>query len=586
MQSRLLEVVSEIVFKEGLLISFLNSLENGIVIAGKDEKIVFVNQKAQKMLNKTLRELKGKKTDELMVFDKMNDVLTRGINFCKINCKMASPGTFVNISALEMNRDIIGALIVFTEEEDSVDYIDILKLSNTISREFEKMVDSSFDEIIVTDGEGNILQISAFYGRLYNKENIDLVGKNIAEIERKGMFTPSAIQKVIRQRERVSITQETNSGKILVVTAYPIFDENRNLVSIISIAKDITDFLLRTDTWDTKKAIEKNYYQLEGFKQNESNENKPSYQSKAMDQIMQIAENVAKVDSNLLITGESGVGKSLLAKHIHSMSGRSDELFISINCGAIPETLLESELFGYEKGAFTGANAKGKAGKIDLADKGTLFLDEISELPLQMQVKILKVIQEKKYTRVGGNQTISSDFRLIAATNKNLPDLVRQGKFREDLYYRLNVIPIEIPPLRERKEDITLLIDRFWAKLNRKYGTNRKLDKEVYDMFLAYSWPGNIRELENCIERIIVTVNRNYIRIEDLPPALLREDVCKTECSNILSLKKAIDSTEKEMITKTYNQYKNTYKVAEILGVSQSTIVRKLKKYGYGEVSS
>jgi TyrR family helix-turn-helix protein/PAS domain S-box-containing protein len=558
-------------------------MENGIILIDKDEKILFVNQTAQIKLKKTFKEVKGKKINEIINFDKIHDVLNEGINFSQICINLEEEATYLNISAIEMNRNIIGALIVFSEKHDSIDYIDTLKLSNSISRELERLLNSSFDEIIVSDPQGNILQISAFYGRLYNEDNSDLVGKNISELLQKGMFSPSVILKVIKENKRISITQETNSGRILVVTGYPIYDENENLVSIISIAKDITEFLLRAKMWNAKKAIEKSYYQLEAFKQNETKTNKFSYKSKSMEEIMVIADNVAKVDSNVLITGESGVGKSVLAEYIHNMSGRSNELFVNINCGAIPESLLESELFGYEKGAFTGANTKGKVGKIDLANKGTLFLDEISELPLAMQVKILKVIQEKQYTRVGGTETLTSDFRLITATNKDLQELVRKGKFRDDLFYRLNVIPILIPPLRKRKEDIILLITQFWEKLNHKYGTNRKIDKEVYDLLLDHSWPGNVRELENCIERIMVTVNKNHIKAEDLPPALLGRDF-HIENPQILSLKNALDNTEKELILKAYKQYKNTYKVAEILGVSQSTIVRKLKKYGCSDI--
>jgi TyrR family helix-turn-helix protein/PAS domain S-box-containing protein len=582
MQFHEVEGIFELIFREGVIISFLNSLENGIVIVDKDESIIFINKKAQKNLNKNFNEVIGKNFNILIPFDKMASVLAQGYHFSKIRSIKKEQDVYVNVSAIEINRNIIGAVMVLTETDDATDYIDTLKLSISISRELETICNSSYDEIIVTDDKGKILKISAFYEKLYECKNIEnFVGKNVLELENIGVFNPSVISKVIKEKKRFSITQQTNSGKVLIVTGYPIYDQNEKLVSVISMAKDITELhLLRTKLKEVKQTNQKYYYQLESFKQNEETEEKLIYKSKAIEKIMVTVENVAKVDSNVLITGESGVGKSLFAEYIHSMSGRSKEVFVNINCGAIPETLLESELFGYEKGAFTGANAKGKIGKIDLAHKGTLFLDEISELPFQMQVKILKVIQEKKYTRVGGTETLTSDFRLIAASNKNLQELVKKTKFREDLFYRLNVIPIEIPPLRERKEDIIVLTNRFWEDLNRKYGTNRKLDKEVYDLLMEYTWPGNVRELENCIERIMVTVNKNYIRAEDLPPILLNNTLNRVEDQKIVPLRKALDDTEKELILKAYKQYKNTYKIAEVLGVSQSTIVRKLKKYG------
>jgi len=279
------------------------------------------------------------------------------------------------------------------------------------------------------------------------------------------------------------------------------------------------------------------------------------------------------------------VGKSMLAHEIHKRSDRSKGAFVSINCGAIPAALLESELFGYENGAFTGARKEGKQGQLSIANEGTLFLDEISELPLQMQVKILKAIQEKKFTRVGGTETLTSNFRLITATNKDLKSMVKAGTFREDLFYRLNVIPIEIPPLRERKQDIIMLVNLFWERLNAKYGTNRKIDLDAYEVLADYDWPGNVRDLENCIERIMVTVDKDIIRVCDLPSQLLIKPKKKVEIKEILPLKKAMEETEKDLILKAYKEFNNTYKAAEALGVSQSTVVRKLRKYGCSDIA-
>ncbi|MGE5397596.1 MAG: sigma 54-interacting transcriptional regulator [Chitinophagales bacterium] len=575
--------VFQLIFSEGLIINFLNSIEKGIIILDNEQDILFINKKAQNKLGKTLKEIRGA-INQFISPDNIHKVLTDGINY-SLKRMQKEENVYIDVCAIELNHNIIGVVMVLNETDDITDYVNTIKISRSISRELETIYNSTCDEILVTDSQGVVVKVSAFYENLYDlasSKYADFIGKNVSDLERGGVFTPSVCLRVLKEKKRVSTTQVTNSGKVLVVTGYPIFDENENLASVISMAKDITEVhLLKSKLEEAKKTNQKYYYQLEAFKQAEGSQEKFAYKSKEIEKIMITATNIAMVDSNVLITGESGVGKSLFAEYIHDMSRRNRELFVSINCGAIPETLLESELFGYEKGAFTGANKTGKIGKIDLANKGTLFLDEISEMPFPLQVKILKVIQEKKYTRVGGTETISSDFRLIAASNKNLVELVRGGKFREDLFYRLNVIPIEIPPLRERKEDIVYLANTFWEKLNEKYGTHRKLDKEVYDVLTDYPWPGNVRELENCIERIMVTVNKDYVRVEDLPLFLMNNNLSQEEYRKIVPLKKALEDTEKSLILKAYDQYKNTYKVAELLGVSQSTIVRRLKKYGY-----
>lgn len=370
----------------------------------------------------------------------------------------------------------------------------------------------------------------------------------------------------------------------MIVTGHPVFDENNLLISVVSMAKDITEtHRLKEKLEQVEKTAQRYYYELELLKQKEDKSESIQYRSIKMGKLMTMIEKIARVDSNLLITGESGVGKSMIAEEIHKIGIRANKELVSINCGAIPESLLESEFFGYDRGAFTGARNDGKLGKLDLAHGGTLFLDEISELSLQMQVKLLKVIQEKKFMRVGGTKTIESDFRLIAATNKSLEDEVKKGRFREDLYYRLNVIPIEVPPLRERKEDIVLLINYFWNKLNRKYATNRKIDIDVYELLSNYSWPGNVRELENCIERLMVTIDKDRVEAKDLPYYLVNEINKHIENDNLMPLNKAMENLEKQMILNAYKLYKNTYKVAEVLGVSQSTIVRKLKKFGTNE---
>jgi len=297
--------------------------------------------------------------------------------------------------------------------------------------------------------------------------------------------------------------------------------------------------------------------------------------SESMKQVVKLAIKVARVDSSVLITGETGVGKEVLARVVHKHSCRVNGPFIKLNCGAIQAELVESELFGYEAGAFTGARREGKLGLIQLADGGTLFLDEIGDLPLNLQVKFLRVLQEREIQRVGGVETKEVDFRLIAATNKSLQDLVKQKKFREDLFYRLDVVPMTIPPLRERKEDILPLALFFLNKFGQRYGLSMRISPEVIEVLLNNDWPGNVRELENTIERLLVTSDTDVATDHLINKSSNSKDYGKSR----LNLREILDQTEKHFILQAFEQCKTTREMAEVLGISQSTVVKKMRKY-------
>ncbi|KYH34400.1 L-erythro-3,5-diaminohexanoate dehydrogenase [Clostridium tepidiprofundi DSM 19306] len=307
------------------------------------------------------------------------------------------------------------------------------------------------------------------------------------------------------------------------------------------------------------------------------------FESYEIKKVLHTAFKVANYNCTVLITGESGVGKEIIATAIHKSSDRNYKPSIKINCGSIPKNLLEAELFGYEKGAFTGADKKGKIGFFEIADKGTLFLDEIGELPLDLQVKLLRAIQEKEIYRVGGITPIHIDVRIIAATNRNLYDMVKEGKFREDLYYRLNVFPIEIPPLRNRKEDIIPLTKHFINKYNKKFNLNKSIDKVALEYLTEYSWPGNIRELENVIQRLLISTDNNIITIVDITKYLHDEYIPLVEHTSFeidnRSLQEILDEKEYEILKIAKEKYKTTRQIAKALKMSQTTLVRRLKKY-------
>lgn len=308
-------------------------------------------------------------------------------------------------------------------------------------------------------------------------------------------------------------------------------------------------------------------------------------QSNAIEETKKRALQVAHSDSTILITGESGTGKELFARSIHSSSNRSEKPFIAINCGAIPEALLESELFGYEKGAFTGANSSGKIGKFELANRGTIFLDEIGDMPLHLQVKMLHVLQSRTLERVGGLNTIDIDVRIIAATNQNLEEKIEKGEFREDLYFRLNVIPITIPPLRERSDDIELLLNNSLSKFNRLLGKSVKgFSNGTMKLLKAYNWPGNVRELENIMEYAVNMSDKDDIDISALPPKLLNTEAGGILSSGAKTFKELTDEAHKkilrECLEKTGYTLKGKRQAAQILDISESTLYRRLRELG------
>lgn len=309
-------------------------------------------------------------------------------------------------------------------------------------------------------------------------------------------------------------------------------------------------------------------------------------ESSVMKRIIDLIVRISQVDSVVLISGESGTGKEVLARLIHKLSSRSRGPFISINCGAIPENLLESELFGYEKGSFTGALREGKPGLFELANSGIIFLDEIGEMPSNLQVKLLKIIQDMEAYRLGGVKPVKFDVRIIAATNRSLRELIREGKFREDLFYRLNVVPIEVPPLRERQEDIFPLIWHFLQQFNQKYKQSKTFSSEVIEIMESYNWPGNVRELQNIVERMVVTSDSDVLKPEHLPHGIYQKGRAEDNTrmrgitAGIETLKEAKARTEKDLFTLAVSMKQTTRGIAQILGIDHSTVVRKLRKYG------
>lgn len=460
----------------------------------------------------------------------------------------------------------------------------MLNRRDILELEIEGIINASGENIIVTDGEGKILRAVKNSEEMYGITSEDLVGKSVKDLEREKIFNPSVTLRVIEKKEPVRFMQKTGTGKIIMTHGIPLFDEDHKIIRVISFSHDMTEIEELKSEYEKLQQKMKIYKtEIEQLRDKSMIFNGVVIKSAKMKRVWELVNRVARSEATVVLEGESGTGKTIFARALHRGSSRKDASLIEVNCGAIPQSLFESEMFGYEAGAFTGANTKGKIGLIELADKGTLFLDEVGELPLSIQVKLLKVLQEKKITRMGGNKSRSVDFRIVAATNRNLEVMVKQGTFREDLFYRLNVIPISVPPLRERKEDILQLMNFYLESFNKKYMSSKVFHFSAVEAFLNYNWPGNVRELENLIERLVVTLEQEKISVENLPFFQKEHEEISTDTNEYKflrsSLQESLEEVEKSWLLRAFRRCKSTYEMAEYLGLSQPTVVRRLKKY-------
>ncbi len=443
------------------------------------------------------------------------------------------------------------------------------------SWEFIQILDSITDAVFIDDAQGYTLWCNKACTPLYKISPQEVIGVHVNDLEQQGIFSPSVARVVLEDGHEATIIHKNKEGRTLLSSGTPILDEKGKIRKVITTSRDITELALLQEEL-------KGHQSPKGNKKSHHTyfEHGLVATSQSMFHVLQLAQKLASVDSTVLLSGESGVGKGLISKFLHDNGKRKNKPFITVNCGAIPANLIESELFGYVKGAFTGARSGGKEGLFQSADSGTIFLDEISELPLNLQVTLLQAIQDRVITPVGSTQSIPIDVRVISATNKDLHQLVQSGKFREDLYYRLNVVPISIPPLRKRKEDIPPLIEKFLNEYNIKYKEEKEMHPKTVELLQSFSWPGNIRELQNIVERLILTTSDKLITVNCLPDFLINEVSHDQGLSPEPSLAQAMDYHEKEILTNALTTYGSTRAMAKALKISQPTVVRKLKKHG------
>ncbi|MFR4797363.1 MAG: sigma-54 interaction domain-containing protein, partial [Lentihominibacter sp.] len=437
--------------------------------------------------------------------------------------------------------------------------------------------------VFITDGQGNVLMVNKESERTGGGMALeDILGKNMRYLQEVGYVDESSVLKAIENRDECRMIQKLADGGSLYVTAVPYFKDDK-IELVICTERDVTETkILEKLLEETKELSERQAKELEYLRaSSKSRKPKVIAKSEKMKKILQTARRISQLDTTVLISGESGVGKEVIADYIFNMGSRNDKPFVKINCAAIPDNLLESELFGYEKGAFTGADNKGKPGLFEIANGGTLFLDEVTEIPLRLQAKFLRVLQEREFMRIGGKMPIQVNVRIVAATNRDLKEAIECGAFREDLYYRLNVVPLEIPPLRERKEDIKALAEYFVENFSEEYNIKKNISTGALSELMCAPWHGNIRELRNMIERAMVVYDGEHITARQVKNLLKSagRDKNRLSASENITLNQLMEEYEREVLVSYLEQYHTAAEVARKLHVDKSTIGRKLKKY-------
>lgn len=465
-------------------------------------------------------------------------------------------------------------------------FLDVLRLPVTLLGKtaigdsiLHQLLNSIYDGIWIIDNKGITIAVNKSMERIANIRPEEVVGKHVQEAMSLKKFSSCVTLHALEKKQRVSMLDDYANGHHCLNTSTPIFDDKGEVQCVIAIIRNLAELeeihasldemrlhSLAEEAGETISGVDIGYWGV----------NSPASQK-----LSKAIAMAARTDAPVLLLGETGTGKTRVSKAIHQLSDRRDNKFMSINCGAIPPSLVESELFGYDAGAFTGAQKQGKKGVFELADKGTLFLDELAELPLAAQATLLHVLDGEPFRRVGGSSSVQVDVRFIAATNKPLDKLVTDGRFREDLFYRLRVIVIELPPLRERRSDIPGMVRHFLTSFcNGK--PQPHLSALLWRAFMTYDWPGNIRELRS-VTRFLLACDKDILSVEDLPSYIQGVLPQKSAQAAPTSLKEAVEAVEREVIRKALQEGGSTYKAARILKVSQATVVRKAQRYNLSE---
>nr|WP_207715192.1 sigma 54-interacting transcriptional regulator [Clostridium beijerinckii] len=579
MTKKVLVLKSNNTFEEAAKLFIENGID-GAPVVDRDGKLISIVTKTDLMkailnkleMNTKLETLNLKKVITINSEMNIEDVLKYNVG---------------RLPVIDKNNKIIGIITHTDFINDLVEKISKkcrdMKNTKLGLTELDSIIECSYDGIYITDGEANTIKINNAYESITGLKRAEVLGRNMKDLEKEGVISQSATLLVLKNRRTTTIQQEFKTGVKVLVSSNPIFDKNGKIIMVVTNVRDVTQLYELKEQLQKNKEITLKYVsEIEEMRTQLLNTSEIVAEDHKTIEIIQLANRIAKVDTTILMLGETGAGKDQIAKHIHKVSKRSKKQFIKVNCGAVPASLIESEFFGYEKGAFTGANKEGKIGLFEMASGGTIFLDEVGELPMDMQVKLLRVLQEMEVVRIGGTKPIKIDVRVLAATNRDLEDMIKKKQFREDLYYRLNVIPLYIPPLRERKHDILPLINFFLTQLNKKYNFNKIFASDALNCMYEYNWPGNVRELKNIVERAVIMSEDDKIKRSDLPKNIIGSNgmiVTLNTFEEGINLKETLDAIEKKLIKKAYDKYGNVRAAAKSLGIDASTFVRKRQKY-------
>lgn len=560
--------------------TFLRSTQDGLVSIDKNLKINLYNMQAEKIIGIKRKDAIGKNVYEIIKNSRLPLVLKTGEH--ELDWQQKFKDYTLLSSRLPIKNDegkVIGAIAVFRN------ITDILSLDSQFNnlKEYQSLLKAIFvsakDAISVVNESGIHIMVNPAYTKITGISSEEIIGKTAAYDIKEGESLHNRVLKTGKAVKNTILTTKPG-GKRVVAQAAPMI-VNNTLKGSVAVLHDVTEIKELTDQLNEAKRRIRELSSKYSFSDVVGT-------SKQIKYVIEQAKKAAKVPATVLLKGESGTGKELFAHAIHMESSRKYNQFIRVNCAALSENLLESELFGYEEGAFTGAKKGGKKGLFEEANNGTIFLDEISEISTKIQVKLLRVLQEREILRVGGIIPLPINVRIIAATNINIKKAVGDGAFREDLFYRLNVFPITIPPLRERKEDIEDLIVSFIEKLNNEYGRNvDKISNDAIELLLKYDWPGNVRELENTVGRSMIKMNFNeriiekeHLKFLDILDTKTKDIIPKLEEEQFDTLDDVITKVEKEYIKQIYELCKkNKTKTAKKLGISIRNLYYKLGKY-------
>ncbi len=568
-------------FTEEFYLSMMNSMDVALLVVNATGMTIFGNRAARRNLS----AYPGIHLNDVIpdLWSKISHKLKEGTLTTEVSVRGGEANYVGRISPIILDKGEDGAVCFFVANSGLEAMAMQMRIFQELTQESDAIINSSSVALWICDGEANILRMNPASERLNQIEAVDYIGRNMRELVEEGFVDKSATLEVIRTGKVVNLLQQ-RQGRTLILTGTPVFDKRGQLIRVVVSERDVNEIDHLQRELEEQEAMKDQFrnHMLE-MQQLKLESRRIIAKSPNMVKALQQALKVSASDSSVLLLGESGVGKGLFADLIHRHSRRSENPLIKLNCGAIPESLIESELFGYEKGAFTGAQSGGKPGYFELADGGILFLDEVAELPLASQVKLLRFLEDGRITRLGGTKSCTVNVRILAATHRNLEEMVERGKFRLDLYYRLKVIPIYVPSVRERKACILPLIHHYIGHFSEKNGIKRRLTRAATDALLAYSYPGNVRELMNVCERLVVMTETEVIDFRDLPSDILgqahKAGVTPTDWPEGMTLQQILDSVEKQVLTRAMERCGNQYRIAEALGLSQPTVNRRLRKY-------